>query len=235
VPCVNKPEWKNSLGMTCEIYELFNDKTNICQTFSGKDFGFPKQNCCVCGGVDPELSNPDAVTCEDTKGWQLFGFFTCEHFESKPRLCGYTGKDYDFPESNCCACGKPVFDAQTYLYGEGDCEDTKDFVSNDIRKIGLTCDDYSIYDGLMDGLDVCKEYGGAENRYPEDNCCYCGKTVCTNTPDWKNDYDLTCAMYEALMTQYDVCGEFSGEAYGYPEKNCCVCREGITIKEVHAV
>jgi len=229
--CEDTEGWKNRLDMTCKVYEL-SASTNggLCATMGGESFGFPELNCCACKGVEPQESDiSDFGVCQDTEGWNIWGQISCEFLTSWNRCGMAQGEKYNHPELNCCGCGKPYefVNSAVYEYGKADCEDTKNWISGDYLVTALNCDDYSMYDGLLDGVSTCEDFGGVEYRYPKDNCCYCGKTVCTNTPDWKNEHDLTCAMYESL----NLCDKYSGEDYGYPEKNCCACRQGIVIKD----
>merc|ERR1711865_681127 len=55
-------------------------------------------------------------TCKDTPGWDNKSFKSCAQYESHGWCKGgdFTagskwtgGEQYNFPEKNCCACGKP--------------------------------------------------------------------------------------------------------------------------------
>lgn len=72
---------------------------------------------------------------------------------------------------------------------------------------------------------------GKSFKYPENNCCACGKQTsagtCQDTSVWNNLHGHNCASYASQWCQNGAAitgKEWAlGESFNYPEKNCCVC------------
>jgi hypothetical protein len=113
--CEDTPSWSNGQGATCETYKEENWCVSGIAGFgvaedwtAGILFGYPEQNCCICGGG----RGADA-TCEDTKGWENSVGLGCQGYIAD-KFCARgailepwaVGPDWGSPEDNCCACGK---------------------------------------------------------------------------------------------------------------------------------
>ncbi|KAL7492378.1 hypothetical protein ACHAWT_003902, partial [Skeletonema menzelii] len=61
-----------------------------------------------------------------------------------------------------------------------------------------------------------------------ENCCYCGKGPCVDTPNW-NDGAHGCAWYEENDSQgCPKYGELFGEkVMGFAKEHCCYCMQAV--------
>merc|ERR1719238_852948 len=86
------------------------------------------------------------------------------------------GAKYQFPEENCCACGKAVPAAEAITAaGAPACVDDEAFDNGH----GMNCAKYTEKGWCAGGEVVAgSEWTlGAKYKFPEENCCVCGKPV----------------------------------------------------------
>ena len=158
-----------------------------------------------------------APQCTDTEGWINQYGAGCEAYLSDGHCNGQgfvegrewtAGEEYGNPEVHCCICGKDIPEEE-----KGACTDTPDWHN----QFDSTCDDY-VKDARCAGKALRKgnEWaGGVEWKFPEHNCCACGKPAdvmppplppskpptppspppCFDTPGWSNQYGSSCVAY----------------------------------------
>ncbi|UJR34486.1 hypothetical protein I4U23_021894 [Adineta vaga] len=119
------------------------------------------------------------------KGWTCFEYTTVGPDRSGAPWCKdgavtkgsewTLGAKYNYPEKNCCACGK------------GKCQDTPNWYNgykHANNGKGWTCSEYATVGPDRSGAPWCKDGAvtkgsewtlGAKYNYPEKNCCVCGK------------------------------------------------------------
>ena len=191
-----------------------------------------------------------APQCTDTKDWLNQYGAGCEAYLADGHCNGQgfadghmwtAGEEYGYPELHCCVCGKDIPEEE-----KGPCTDTPGWHN----QYDSTCADY-VKDARCAGKAIRKgnEWAfGAEWKFPEHNCCACGKPAdvmpppsppskpppppspppCFDTPGWSNQYGSSCAAYNE--EGHCVAGGFapahewtSGPEFGSPEHNCCIC------------
>ena len=171
----------------------------------------------------PEPSPPNQATCQDTPGWgngfdmtcsnrpanecNVGAGLTCYHYSLSPNpYCANgvvvpgrefsQGAGFNFPESNCCACGKAATEPSPTSLSppppppptQATCQDTPGW-GNGIDMTcsnrpanecnvgaGLTCYHYSLSYCANGVVVPGREFSqGAGFNFPESNCCACGK------------------------------------------------------------
>eukprot|EP00962_Isochrysis_galbana_P046439 scaffold18690_cov121-Isochrysis_galbana.AAC.1 len=187
------------------------------------------------------------MACANTAGWLNPYGLACKDYETeycagggfRPGQDWAGGKDYNYPERNCCACGK--------------CTDQPGWDNG----YGKTCGEYEVEKHCASGTVVPGQEWttGAAFNYPERACCACGHVVaparsrpaspspsssaggssaaggggeCVDDPGWRNPYGVTCAEYVKKLycaggavlpgKEWTVGPEFS-----HPERACCAC------------
>jgi hypothetical protein len=107
-------------------------------------------------------------TCANTPDWKSLDGADCLWYELHPKSCAYGGAAFGYPEKNCCVCGKEGQQAPISEDGTGapvaGCLDSPGWSTGD----GWTCAWYAKHG--------CN-YVGAIFKYPEANCCACGKSA----------------------------------------------------------
>eukprot|EP00808_Paulinella_micropora_P021583 g19910.t1 len=171
--CKDTDGWLNSQGYSCAGYASQNWCTNGGFTAGnewtgGSNFYYPEYNCCVCG----------KPACDDTVGWSNgANGYTCAGYKAQNWCANgwFTagndwtgGSTYNFPENNCCVCGKARV-----------CKDTLNWQNG----AGYTCAGYASQNWCANGrFTTGAEWtGGSTYNFPENNCCVCGKPA-TVTP-----------------------------------------------------
>jgi len=181
-----------------------------------------------------------SLGCTDTLGWKNQWGDSCWTYTQRCRDGQFfaeswtQGKDYNFPEKNCCACGKDSVvetrqPASPYPGASaGGCQDHPNYVN----QYGLDCAGY-VRSGYCANGNVVQgqEWAmGADYGYPEKACCACGRDrpQCVDNDKWHNRYKGTCAKYvsEGHCCDGKACAgrEWTlGPDYDYPERECCAC------------
>ena len=191
-----------------------------------------------------------APQCTDTEDWINQYGAGCEAYLSDGHCNGQgfvggrewtAGEEYGNPEVHCCICGKDIPEEE-----KGACTDTPDWHN----QFDSTCDDM-VKDARCAGKALRKgnEWaGGVEWKFPEHNCCACGKPAdvmppplppskpptppspppCFDTPGWSNQYGSSCVAYndEGHCASGGIAPAHewtAGPEFGSPEHNCCVC------------
>jgi len=128
------------------------------------------------GGSSPASSTSppseeEQGTCKNTPDWKSKDGADCLWYELHPKSCAYGGAAFGYPEKNCCVCGKegqqaPISEdeAGASVEREDGCLDSPGWSTGD----GWTCAWYAKHG--------CN-YIGAIFKYPEANCCACGKSA----------------------------------------------------------
>lgn len=180
-------------------------------------------------------------SCTDTPGWHNLFSRDCPVYDHKfcqdgAALLGFEyslGEKYNYPERNCCSCGKASWD---HKYAQ--CEDTRGWLNNYMRDCPMYDVQYCSRNGVVrPGLNFSI---GKKFNYPERNCCSCGKVlweealageVCQDTPRWSNSFRRTCETYDreyCLNANVRPGFEFTlGSKYNFPEMHCCSCGKAV--------
>lgn len=194
------------------------------------------------------------ATCEDAEGWSngdnaclSNGYdgpgctdngLTCAAFEAHKQLCddeAYIGKDFNFPELNCCACGGgTTYDVALGSSSEAVVSPAK------LKSPAAQC--------VVHASCAAQAESGQKNCCPNDDgdmmdCCE-GEGECVSDEAWANGYiacanelteedgctagGLTCKGY---VTQGYCKGgaavkgmeDFLGGRWNHPELHCCEC------------
>lgn len=170
----------------------------------GEKYKYPEQNCCVCGktgtggppAAGPKMDIEDtaamasAASCKDTVGFDNGQGMNCaKYVENKWCAEGQVvagaewtlGEKYKHPEQNCCVCGKggaptaAVAPLDLPAAAPALCTDTAAFDNGK----GMSCAKYAENGWCADGKVVAgaEWTQGAQYKYPEQNCCVCGKNA----------------------------------------------------------
>ena len=141
-----------------------------------------------------------SLGCTDTLGWKNQWGDSCWTYTQRCRDGQFfaeswtQGADYNFPEKNCCACGKDSVvetrqPASPYPgAAAGGCQDHPNYVN----QYGLDCAGY-VRSGYCANGNVVQgqEWAmGADYGYPEKACCACGRDrpQCVDNDKWHNRY-----------------------------------------------
>jgi len=200
-------------------------KVNGDEVASGGDFGTQEQKLFVVASMcidTPNFYNGYGGDCDsyDKYGW-------CVNQAAKPGLEWTVGARFKYPDRSCCVCGK-----EAYMIT---CTDTPNFNNG----YGGGCGSYAKYGWCENGAAKpgLEWTLGATFKYPERNCCVCGKgttddtSFCEDTPKFHNSRGHGCFSY----AKHGWCINGAarpglewtlGEKFNFPEKNCCVCGKG---------
>eukprot|EP00808_Paulinella_micropora_P003794 g33818.t1 len=214
--CVDAPNWDNYFRYTCSDYVAKGWCANGAvvsgeEWTTGVQFNEPELSCCACGGGTKGNSGDDDNNddgeevptksdengCVDTPDWHNFYGYTCSYYVAKEWCANgavvsgeewSTGKDFNYPELSCCACGRGTeeyngnddknskTDSSDKVPADSDiydgCVDTPDW--NNF--FGYTCSDYVAKEWCANGAVVSGEEWttGKGFNYPELSCCACG-------------------------------------------------------------
>ena len=78
-------------------------------TYGGPENNNPNEWCCACGGgcqEDMSWTDPEGLTCAD---YSMNGY--CNGYGFNEGYGMYSGPARNYPEMNCCLCGKGNFPA----------------------------------------------------------------------------------------------------------------------------
>ena len=115
MPCMDMPGWDNGKGMTCRDYKEMGYcyGTSLAMewmgTYGGPENNNPNEWCCACGGgcqEDMSWTDPEGLTCAD---YSMNGY--CNGYGFNEGYGMYSGPARNYPEMNCCLCGKGNFPA----------------------------------------------------------------------------------------------------------------------------
>ena len=181
--CQDTEGWTNRFGADCDAY-LHDGHCNGYRFVAGHEWtagdGYdnPELHCCICGkGLPPEQFKQ---SCTDTPGWHNQYDSDCATYVTDKRCAAKAmrpgnewagGAEWNWPEHNCCACGKKPEVAPPPA--PPPCADTPGWTN----PWGSTCATYVADGHCVDGT-VAEEHEwtqGKEFGNPERNCCACGK------------------------------------------------------------
>ena len=115
MPCMDMPGWDNGNGLTCRDYKEMGYcyGTSLAMewmgTYGGPENNNPNEWCCACGGgcqEDMSWTDPEGLTCAD---YSMNGY--CNGYGFNEGYGMYSGPARNYPEMNCCLCGKGNFPA----------------------------------------------------------------------------------------------------------------------------
>ena len=177
--CRDMPRWDNHHGMKCAQYEELSYCINgrpAEHWATGAKYNHPEKHCCACGKrvLDMEYAAL-AKSCKDTPDWHNQKGMTCARYEQhgycvngKAYKQWTLGEKYNYPEKNCCACGKSINTTKS-------CVDTPRWHNG----VNLGCAQYEKLQYCVDGKPAASKLWtvGEKYNYPEKNCCVCGRKV----------------------------------------------------------
>lgn len=199
-------------------------------------------------------------SCIDSSGWRNKYGATCAKYVHD-LLCKdgrvvegqawASGAEYNFPERNCCACGKGTRTPPPHPHPPPPSPPPCDAVRarKDLRQINpptwcvalsfdrAACERSFVSWDLPNGrlVSLCY-YDDGECQHNELHSCLSppspppppARRICRDTPTWKNPYGLDCLGYvrEGHCFKGGIVPGHSwamGEQFGWPELHCCAC------------